>query len=370
MDANVMHPLFNSAEHVSPDHWNSSMQQKDRLTAITLAYNGTVRALSTLGLDAFLESSSLIGLLRHEGHMPWEVDGDVGIIASDCEAQGATKNKLQEALGHRDFVVPKFACRCEEDCEGDNKRIAGKVVHKDTGIIIDIFMYTPVVSRRPWQDPSSEWWERVDDDHADYTFPVETLLPLKRGTFEGVSLSLPAKPEQFLSYEYGQCLGSHVWPWRLLLYTPVSFMTPAAVLLKGAVQVSSISGNKLKTGRTVSTWFVALSGANAAVALGAFQGGLQLIVLFFGWVCELIALIIVPELIGRVAGKLPNAETLSFTRKYRLTVLAAVAAVAIDLRGCFVQLLCHVDDAYFHPLRPKIWTICLFGNCWDFGSTA
>eukprot|EP00429_Kryptoperidinium_foliaceum_P028514 CAMPEP_0176138644 /NCGR_PEP_ID=MMETSP0120_2-20121206/70429_1 /TAXON_ID=160619 /ORGANISM="Kryptoperidinium foliaceum, Strain CCMP 1326" /LENGTH=70 /DNA_ID=CAMNT_0017474591 /DNA_START=1 /DNA_END=210 /DNA_ORIENTATION=+ len=70
------------------------MSQRDRLAGITEAYRGTVEALQKLGMNAFLESSSLIGLLRHNGHMPWEVDGDVGVIEAECRAANATKEGL------------------------------------------------------------------------------------------------------------------------------------------------------------------------------------------------------------------------------------------------------------------------------------
>jgi len=45
--------------------------------------------------------------------------------------------------------------------------------------------------------------------------------------------------------------------------------------------------------------------------------------------------------------------------------LAALVLILVDLRGCFGQLHCQLDDFYFHPMRPKGWTLCLFGKCWD-----
>merc|ERR1712100_104905 len=83
-------------------------------------------------------------------------------------------------------------------------------------------MGAPVKQLRSWQKQERyeavEWWERVDD-HADYTFPKDALLPLQKGAFAGSSMLLPRDPRDFLSWEYGRCLGVHIWPWRLMLYT-------------------------------------------------------------------------------------------------------------------------------------------------------
>ena len=47
---------------------------------------------------------------------------------------------------------------------------------------------------------------------------------------------VPANPRDFLSWEYGQCLGAHVWPWRILLYTPHAPEPLLLILaLRGAV---------------------------------------------------------------------------------------------------------------------------------------
>jgi len=362
--ASVLHPLFNSAEHFAAEHWRPSMTQRERLQGITEAYAGTVQALTQIGLSPFLESSSLIGLLRHGGHMPWEVDGDLGVVESECREKGATKEALQAAISG-DLEVLKFACSCEEDCEGDNLRMAGRVAHRGTGVCIDIFMYAPVGTLRPWQraqnSTHTEWWERVDD-HADYTFPREMLLPLKHGTFEGIPMMLPRQPKEFLSWEYGRCLGIHIWPWRLLLYCPTSVMIPIAICAKG---VALFAGSPACKGHRPSPWVGVLSGVYSAVALGAFQGGITLMILLITWVCEMVAIIIVPELIGVIASR-SNKEGMTIRKRYRLVQLVALAAVALELRGCLGQLACQVDDFYFNPLRPKTWTLCLFGQCWDF----
>eukprot|EP00494_Astrolonche_serrata_P008005 UN08039 len=52
---------------------------------------------------------------------------------------------------------------------------------------------------------------RIADRHADYIFPQSTLLPLKRDTFAGHNVLIPNEPYTFLSWEYGRCLGMHMF---------------------------------------------------------------------------------------------------------------------------------------------------------------
>ena len=96
--------------------------------------------------------------------------------------------------------------------------MVGRTTDVKTGYAIDIFTYGPVEKLRPWQARrGGEWYERRADTASDFTFPLETLLPLQNVTWEGKAVAAPAQPYDFLSYEYGQCLGTHVWPWRALL---------------------------------------------------------------------------------------------------------------------------------------------------------
>jgi len=329
------------------------MRQHERLSALANATNVTVTAFRQLGLDAFLESSGLIGWLRHgEAQMPWETDGDVGIIAGDCRAANLTKGDLARVIDS-EYEVLKFACSCEEQCQGDNKRMVGRVAHRATGVCVDIFAYAPVRQPRKWQQTPSyatmDWWERVDD-HSDFTFPKETLLPLQEGRFEGFSIMLPQRPQQFLSWEYGRCLGVHVWPWRLLIYTPVSILVPTAIVAKGAVLLSGPRASR-------SPWPAATFGLYAAAALSLLHGGLAVLALMLACVCELGTVLLKPDL---CLGKQTQW-------RHQLAVLGALAILGFELRGSIGQLFCQVDDYYFRPLRPKAWTLCLLGQCWDFG---
>lgn len=322
------------------------MSQKDRLTALDVTIHGAADALRKVGLRPFLESASLIGWMRHGGQIPWDTDGDLGILRDDCLAANVTKRDVERAAGE-DIIVLKFACECEEDCEGDNKRMAGRFAHRSTGVCIDIFMYAPVKQARSWQQSGQsarkDWWERVDC-HADYTFPREALLPLKTGTFVGSQILLPNNPREFLGWEYGRCLEAHVWPWGLLLYTQLSPAVAAAVVAKGALLIAS-SDSKL--GALVA----ALVGAIDSMMLSVFDRGIAVAMLLGACLCQLCAV---------------QLQRGSSSRRRALAVVLAALALLYELRGSLQQLACQVDDFYIRPQRPKPWTLCLFGSCWDF----
>ncbi|CAE8627160.1 unnamed protein product, partial [Polarella glacialis] len=85
LQASVLHPLFNTEKHFAEEFWKPSMRQRDRLDALSASVHGTARALESIGIPGFLESAGLIGWLRHGGdQLPWDSDGDLGILVEDC----------------------------------------------------------------------------------------------------------------------------------------------------------------------------------------------------------------------------------------------------------------------------------------------
>ncbi|CAK0887767.1 unnamed protein product [Prorocentrum cordatum] len=371
LDANVMHPIFNSQEHYVEAYWKPAMKQRsrgtsvytctdpgqadhaprERLDALTHVIHQAARALTEVGLSPFLESSALIGWMRHDGQIPWEIDGDLGISAAECRAANATKARLERVVDSQ-LEVLKFACSCEEDCEGDNKRMAGRFTHRQTGVCIDVFAYGPVKQPQEWQRApryaGTEWWERVDD-HAGYTFPRDALLPLQQGSFVGSPILLPARPREFLSWEYGSCLDAHVWPWGLLLYTPALWTAHLASAVQGLALVSGPS--------TSRSWLhLLLLGLYASTVHALLQGGVALLVRALGVLCEAAAVAVQPRICAD-----------GVRRRYRWALLAALALLAFGLGSSVRFLACQVDDFYIRPRRPKLWTLCLLGRCWDFG---
>jgi len=204
----IWHDAFHNEEHFYEQWAKDEMTQGERLEVLGQAVTVTSQVLDTLGLQAFLESATLIGWLRHNRtHMPWDTDTDVGMLRQQCEQLQLTKEAVQEMLPEP-YLAIKFGCVCQEDCEGDSERIAGRIVDNTNGFFVDIFSYEEI----PTED-AEEWmgdrifYRRIADRHAHYVFPREVLLPLREDWFEEKPVYIPNQVEPFLHWEYGQCLG-------------------------------------------------------------------------------------------------------------------------------------------------------------------
>jgi hypothetical protein len=354
LDANVLHPIFKSDKHYHEPFWKANMTQRERLEGLTEAVHGTSQALEKVGIQAFLESSNLIGWVRHDAsHIPWDIDGDLGMSVAECKESKATKAALEKVIDPR-LAVLKFACECEEDCEGDNLRMVGRIAHRTTGVCVDIFAYAPVAAEKlaDWQitekNSGTEWWARVND-HADFTFPEPSLFPLQDGTFENQPIRIPNDPREFLSWEYGKCLGTHIWPWRILIYTPMTFWIIGATAMKC---VGLLAGPL--DGRAQA--FALSASANCFASMALFKGsGVGMLMLWTVCLGELIVMWIWPNFLQFPA-----------RIKHRCLTLLVMTAITYELKGCAEMIYCGIDDRFISPRRPQVWTFCLFGVCKDF----
>lgn len=196
---------------------------------------------------------------------------------------------------------------------------------------------------------SAVWYERVGDKHADFTFPLSSLLPLRDdvfGKFTQFPVKIPQDSSTFLAWEYGPCvtMGPHIWPWELLLYTPLSrewlgVLTILRCTYRQASYQSAVASNPHGIhGRSKSSSFE--RALPIFTALYLFDNGLA----------SLLVLLL----------------NLSAGMKIRLVTLAIMMVCLFDLSSVLLQLRCHIYGQYIDPMRPKTWTLCLFGYCKDF----
>jgi len=349
LEARVDHPLFDNGEHFDERYWRPNMTQKERLDSVTSTVVSAVQAFEASGAEVFLESSTLIGWLRHRrGHIPWDSDADLGITVEECKRSKVSKQSLIDAID-ANIEVLKFACQCEEMCEGASARMVGRFAHRDTGVTVDVFSYAPVAVHRPWQSRAPhavvDWWERVKDHHADYTFPRDALLPLRRDTWHNFPVNIPQDPRSFLSWEYGRCLEPHNWPWLTLLYTPLSRTTYIASIVKSVPLPSC--------GSMLMSVFTMLF---VAVATTLFDGGILVGLLLAQSVCEF-------------AWGVRHYTSQRERKLHLIAVVITMVLLLFDLRGQVAQVYCQLNDFVLDPWRPKHHTVCIFGVCRDFGLT-
>eukprot|EP00397_Hematodinium_sp_SG-2012_P029607 GEMP01031295.1.p1 GENE.GEMP01031295.1~~GEMP01031295.1.p1 ORF type:complete len:268 (+),score=45.60 GEMP01031295.1:97-804(+) len=176
--ANVWHPWFYTDEHYDARYFRHEMTQRERSEGLARVLKAGLSGFAHLGVPAFLESSTLIGHVRHDGMIPWDTDADFGILEEDCVRHGLTREKIQDAIPSVEVV--HFACQCNTDeCVKNGTRVLGLLADRTTGSTVDIFVYRAPNPLRPWQSANIRWLERSNDAHADYTFPYDILMPLK-----------------------------------------------------------------------------------------------------------------------------------------------------------------------------------------------
>ncbi|CAD7926534.1 unnamed protein product [Amoebophrya sp. A120] len=245
-----------------------------------------------------------------------------------------------------------------------------------------------------------KWYERVGDTHSDFTFPVSSLLPLRSDVFgtKQFPVQVPNRPAEWLSWEYGPCvlLGPHMWPWDLLLnvtFPAGSFISVAGIALAlgflgliaaRLVHLEEEAGlSKTQSSSQASpaiaqlsvsarSWSAFLVGDVCPKILAAylFDNGIAVVAAL----CLAgVALVVLPSILLFSYGKheLRGSSAARSMLKLASPVLvggntALLLLAAFQLRSVQHQLGCHIEGQYFSPMRPKTWTLCLFGVCRDF----
>lgn len=141
-------------------------------------------------LPWFVIGGTFLGAVREKDFLPHDTDIDVGVWASQVDAQTLAQSfrKLEQ------FTVLKMAMKFEifRNSEGSNFIVKQpaclKIVH-DTGINIDIFMHYPV-GQKTLHGSGSLIWENKRFDLASY--------PLGAHTVQG-----PADADTYLTEHYG-----------------------------------------------------------------------------------------------------------------------------------------------------------------------
>lgn len=130
-------------------------------------------AFSRVGLDAFLISGTLLGLVRDDGIIGWDKDIDVGFFKENCDTD---LNAFFRQ--HGKFRIGRV------DLSSERLR----VIHRN-GMWIDVFPHYLENGRR-WHDgTATRWWN--------------TPFGLKKVSFLGMEQFVPDNPELYLEENYG-----------------------------------------------------------------------------------------------------------------------------------------------------------------------
>lgn len=145
------------------------------------------------GVRWWLDYGLLLGHVRDGGFIPWDKDGDLGVLDEDLPRL----LELQEAFevrGHRfDYMEPGDG---DEFSSGDYVRLQRSQKNNNT---VEVF---------PWHLADDGLYHRRRyascDRYKGREFPAERLLPLQRAEWEGLEVSVPADTEWFCEHRYGE----------------------------------------------------------------------------------------------------------------------------------------------------------------------
>jgi len=154
----------------------------------------------------FLDSGSFLGALRHMTVIPWDLDADFGVLSEDME-------KIRNAefsLNKTKYAFEVFQSHIHPQGERD-KGIPGRLIHKGTGLYMDIFEYVD-------KDPDAEGNRIVGlvtsgasgcygckqiEGGGEFNMSINWIFPTQDCVFAGRTLPCPGDTYNYLNYIYG-----------------------------------------------------------------------------------------------------------------------------------------------------------------------
>lgn len=151
--------------------------------------------LDKAGIRWWIDYGTVLGYVRNGGLIPWDKDTDLGILAED-------RDKL---LGLRPEIEGrcKYHCRYAPIRRGQRFRTCDRLkvcLSESNRTNVDIFI---------WEEdrPKKGWLDRIcyigSDLYKGREMPKEMILPLGRGLWDGIEVSVPNDPEGLCLHRYG-----------------------------------------------------------------------------------------------------------------------------------------------------------------------
>jgi hypothetical protein len=142
------------------------------------------------GVDYCIMFGTLLGLLRHDGFIPWDDDMDIIIFDTD-----KFERRCRHQFEDRGYIVYDDM----RIIEGVEKR-CGYRIHAEQGLVI---------KGQTWKFPWLGVWEPDIRKSAmtlppeEFTYTVEDFFPLKRKPFMDFTVNIPCLTEKIVKQYYG-----------------------------------------------------------------------------------------------------------------------------------------------------------------------
>lgn len=190
-----------TAEKINPTYHKRRPGEENILQIEKEAFRQIVQTLSDHKIMFWVDCGTCLGTYRYGGIIPWDWDIDLAILQNDFDN---VKNVLTAHLDSERFVVQDWSSR-------DKPKTYLKVYVKATGTLIDIYHFAIDAKNKTIYSILSngdcvflpESWKIRE---RRFTIPTsfDIVFPLKKATFDGIEVFVPAKTKEYLQQRYGE----------------------------------------------------------------------------------------------------------------------------------------------------------------------
>ena len=144
------------------------------------------------GIRWWVDYGTLLGWIRNGGMIPYDKDGDLGILGDDRDKLLGLQDEWL-GMGYHAVFAPVRPT--ERFRTGDRMKVR---ISQRNHTNVDIFIW----HRRP--DGILDRTNYIGADlYKGREFPLEWALPLQRRDWDGIDVSVPAEPELLAEHRYG-----------------------------------------------------------------------------------------------------------------------------------------------------------------------
>ena len=157
------------------------------------------------GIRYWMWRGALLGVIRHEGFIPWDNELDIGIMKADYEKFRIVSHELppdiflQNASSDPEYGRQKHAILGKlRDTRGCFGYCARTGCHFHDGLMIDIFGF---------EEYRDGFIRETTSNSVNFEIRKRNIFPLKEKTFEGFQVMVPLDHDTLLTKTYGSDYG-------------------------------------------------------------------------------------------------------------------------------------------------------------------